>query len=466
MRILLGIFVLLLSLQANAQCDDWNGKPNQTEIMEWHTIYRGAMKAKDYKFAEKNWVKVFEIAPNADGKRETHYKDGIKIFKAKMKGTKDAALKAEYGAKILSIYDQLISCYESKALTMKCTTDACYAARIGKWKGRKGFDMYFNLDKPVAESHPILEESLNTAAKSVEYIIFSPLAYGTVALYEEGVLDADKARTIYEKMMVAVDMKIAAKGKYVDKYVEGKEAIEKAYKPIERDLFDCAFFVKKLKPEYEADPENPEVIKLTLALLKAQGCEEGEPFFDEISEKWTTYATEKNAELQAEFEANNPSIIAKKLYDEGKFQEAIDKYNEAIAEQDDVEKKASYLFSIASIQFRKLDQYSTARKTALEAASLRPDWGRPYLLIGDMYAKTSRNCGKDWDQRLAVLAAIDKYNKAKSVDPETADEANKKIGIYYSSKPTQDEGFMRGKKPGDRLKVDCWIGETVTLSYQ
>ena len=46
------------------------------------------------------------------------------------------------------------------------------------------------------------------------------------------------------------------------------------------------------------------------------------------------------------------------------------------------------------------------------------------------------------------------------------DEANKKIGIYSKSKPTQDMGFMRGKAKGDRVKVGCWIGETVSLSYQ
>ena len=465
MRLLISLIALIFTLQLNAQCDTWEGKKNQTQLMEWHTIYRGAIKTKDYAFAETNWLKVYAEAPAADGKRDTHYKDGVKIYKNKIKGEKDKAKKAEYAQEIIKLYDASIACYESKALTMKCVTDECYAQKIGVLKGRKGFDMYYTAKSPLAESNAHLVESLNTAGSDVEYRIFSPAAYSTVKLFEEGEMEQDAAIEIYEKLLASADGQIAAGGKYKQKFVDAKEAVENAYKAVERDLFGCEYFINKLRPDYEADPDNPEVIKVTLAYLKAQGCEEGTPFFDEVTAKWKSYASERNAELQAEFEANNPSVVAKKLYDEGKYDEAIAKYREAIAQEMDAERKANYTFSVASILFRKQKKYGEARKTALEAASLKPNWGRPYLLIGDMYASSSRSCGDAWNQRLAALAAIDKYSKAKSVDPSVTEEANKKIGIYNKSKPTQDEGFMRGYKEGQTLKVECWIGESVRLRY-
>ena len=465
MRLLLSLIAVVISLQLNAQCETWEGKPNQTEIMEWHTIYRGDLKNKDYAFAEVNWQKAYDAAPAADGKRETHYKDGIKIFKYKIKNEKDKAKKAEYGVKLLEIYDASIACVESKGITMKCSTDECYASKVGQIKGRKGFDMYYTTKAPLAESNRFLVESLNSAGKDIEYRIFSPAAYSSVKLFEEGTLERAKAIDIYEKLLANADMKIAEDGKYKDKFVEAKEAVENAYKAVERDLFGCEYFIQKLKPDYEADPDNPEVIKVTYAYLKAQGCQEGTPFYDEISNKWKKYATEKNAELQAEFEANNPSVKAKALYDEGKFEEAVAKYQEAIAKEESAEKKANYSFSAASILFRKLNKYGEARKMALQAAELKQGWGRPYMLIGDMYAKGSRCCGDAWNERLAVLAAIDKYSKAKSVDPSVTEEANKKIGIYNKSKPTQDEGFMRGYSEGQTLTVGCWIGESVRLRY-
>ena len=83
-----------------------------------------------------------------------------------------------------------------------------------------------------------------------------------------------------------------------------------------------------------------------------------------------------------------------------------------------------------------------------------------------MYATTARSCGDSWNQRLAILAAYDKYAKAKSIDPDAGEEASSKMGKYRSSFPMKDDGFMRGVKAGDAQKVGCWIGETVKVRYQ
>ena len=133
-------------------------------------------------------------------------------------------------------------------------------------------------------------------------------------------------------------------------------------------------------------------------------------------------------------------------------------------EEDDT-KKGEYYFSIASIQFRKLKNSSTARATARKAAQLKPNWGRPYLLIGDMYASSTR-CKKDaFGKGLIVLAAIDKYAYAKSIDDneEVAADANRKIGLYNRSIPMKGDAFQRGLTDGKSMNTGCWIGETVRL---
>jgi len=100
----------------------------------------------------------------------------------------------------------------------------------------------------------------------------------------------------------------------------------------------------------------------------------------------------------------------------------------------------------------------------LKAAKLREGWGRPYMLIGDMYAKASRTCGEDaYTRGLAVLAAIDKWAYAKKVDPTVAEEANRNIARFNKYIPPKDDAFMQSKKEGDTEKVGCWIGETVRL---
>jgi tetratricopeptide (TPR) repeat protein len=200
-----------------------------------------------------------------------------------------------------------------------------------------------------------------------------------------------------------------------------------------------------------------------LATLKAQGCTNDDPDIIKLDTEWKKYATEENARLQAEFEANNPAAGAKAAYDAGRFQEAITKYRQAIESATDADTKATMMFAIASIEFRKLNLYSQARSTAFAAAKLKSGYGRPYLLIGDMYAKTARSCGDAFNQRLCILAAMDKYNQAKSVDPSLSGEANDKLSHFYGSVPDKSEAFMRGYAEGQTLNCGCWIGESVRL---
>ena len=235
--------------------------------------------------------------------------------------------------------------------------------------------------------------------------------------------------------------------------------------PIETDIFDCDYFKPSYMEMYQADPNDMDQLKNMIGLLKKRNCDENDPFLMELEGKWKTYASKENAKMKAEYEANNPAMMAKKLYDQDDYKGAIKKYDEAIQEEADPTKKAGYMFSKASIQFRKLKEYNTARQTARDAAKLRANWGRPYMLIGDMYATGARNCGNSWNQRLAILAAMDKYNYAKSIDPEVAEEASKKVSRYRSSMPSQEDGFMQSFKEGDSTKVGCWIGETVKIRY-
>ena len=70
-----------------------------------------------------------------------------------------------------------------------------------------------------------------------------------------------------------------------------------------------------------------------------------------------------------------------------------------------------------------MDKYKTAKKHALDANRLRSSWGKPYMLIGDLYAKTSRTCGEntgdtqkdEFTNRVGNWAAMEKYKHAKKV---------------------------------------------------
>jgi tetratricopeptide (TPR) repeat protein len=454
-----------LSVEGFSQCETWIDNPRQSDAENAHVIYRGIVKGKqpadlakmdqeNFNMAFNNWKTAYEIAPAADGQRPFHYMDGRKLYKAMMEKETDEAKKKEYMEKVLELYDQQIECFPKMSTALY---------------GRKAFDMFYSpfygYRQATADAFAVAVEK---AGDKSEYIVFEPYGQLVVYMYQNDKMDQLKARAINLELNEIADKQIEAGGQYKAYYESAKARMNNHFKAIEDEIFDCEYFRNKLMPDVEANPEDLEILKYAYVKLSQQGCDDTADFMVELKEKYEAKAAEVNAALEAEFLAKNPGVAAKRAYDDGDFKEAINLYEKAIEkaeEEGDTDKQAEYYFGIASIQYRKLDNYRGAREYARKAASLREGWGRPYMLIGDMYAASSRSCGNDgYTRGLAVIAAIDKYAYAKSIDPEVAEEANKKIGLYSASMPTQDDVFMRGKQ-GATERVPCWIGEMVKVRY-
>lgn len=469
MKEMISIFVLILFAQIGfSQCETWINSPKKEEAENAHVVYRQYIKSKDYEGAFPQWKIAFELAPAADGKRDWHFKDGIAIFKDRFSKSSEGAEKEEYKNKIIAMYNTAAECYASKAIVFpNCNDETCINQKIGYLKGRQGYDMYYTLLTPREETKAVFDEAMKYSGLNSEYIVLAPYADIVVYMYSNEKMNKEEAREAHQVLMEIADHNIANNSTYSDYYAQAKAAMEGSFAKIENFIFDCAYFVDKLKPEYEADPQNIEKLKEIITTLKRRGCQETEPFLAKIEAEYSEYAAEYNAKMQAEFEAKNPQIVAKRLYDEGDFSGACAKYQEAIAIEEEEDRKADYYFAVASIQGRKLDQYNNARSNALKAAQARKGWGRPYMLIGDMYAKSSRNCGNDaFTRGLAIIAAIDKWAYARSVDDEVAEEANRNIAKFSQYLPPEEDAFMMGKKEGQTAKVGCWIGETVKLRFK
>lgn len=462
--------ILLLTSMASyigAQCATWVGSPDQEDAENAHSIYRQAMKTKDYDIAFENWEQAYKLAPAADGKRDYHFTDGAAIYLDKFKNETDEAKKKEYKERAIALWDEAIACYEAGTISLKsCGDDKdCYQRKMGYLQGRKAFDMYYTFNSLYSQTLAALKASVAKGGNSTEYIVFDPYASIVVYNFGKGDMTKEEARAAYEELNAIADYNVENNKDFTTYYQQAKDAMNAKFQTIESEIFDCEFFIEKLQPDYEANPDDIETIKVVYATLKKQDCDPNNPFLKELDAKWSKYVAVENSKRQAEFEANNPGVAAKKLYDAGDYAGALSKYDQAISDEADPAKQASYLFSKASIQFRKLKQYSAARASARKAAKLKPNWGNPFMLIGDMYATGARSCGDAWTQRLAVLAAIDKYSYAKSIDASVTDDANKSIGRFRSSMPSLEDGFSRGIKEGQSVKVDCWIGETVKVRY-
>jgi len=460
--------VLLVSLWMNqsiAQCTNWNelGAAQKDQAENAHVLYRDFVKAKDYTSALPEWKKAYELAPAADGQRDWHFTDGIEIYLNLFKSASDDAQKKEYTDQIMALYDQAVECLESGAINLPGTSPE---SQIAFLRGRQAYNMFYTLNTPYSKTLEALEEAVEKGGDKTEYIVLDPYARVAIYMFSNDKMDKEKAQELYKQLNDIADHNIANNETYGSYYKSAKASMNAVFAEYENQIFDCAYFKEKLYPQYENNRDSLEIVQSVYSTLLSKGCDTSATYMQEMKQWGRELAVKINAERDSLRRITDPAYDASLLYKEEKFEKALARYEEAIEQEEDQERKAELYFAAASIQFRKLSRYSAARDYARKAASLKDNWGQPYMMIGDMYAQTAPSCGDAWEQRLAILAAIEKYAYARSIDNSVAEEANRKIGTYNGSLPEKQEGFMRGVKAGQTVRVGCWIGESVKMRFQ
>lgn len=106
------------------------------------------------------------------------------------------------------------------------------------------------------------------------------------------------------------------------------------------------------------------------------------------------------------------------------------------------------------------------RAYARKAIELDKTDGEPYMIIGYLYASAGKECNENPLHAKAVLwAAVDKFQKAKEVDPSMAAKANEMIRDYSKMFPTSEDAFFYNVFEGDTYEVGCWINETTKARF-
>ena len=147
------------------------------------------------------------------------------------------------------------------------------------------------------------------------------------------------------------------------------------------------------------------------------------------------------------------------------YDKAENYLQEAIQKSEDNEAKADYYVRLAQLKLAK-KQYAAVKSNALEALKINPNNGQALLLIGKAYAFYSPSYGADaFDHASVFWAAVDKFARAKQVDPSVAEEADKLISTYSPHFPNKEEAFFRSVTEGSAVKIGDWINETTKARF-
>lgn len=396
------------------------------------SLYREYVKQDNYELAKNSWAIVYNECPKAS---IYIYIDGIKMIESAIRKEKDATNKATLLDSMMNIYDQRIK----------------YFGKRGYVLGNKGVDYIKYSDNTVEnmqKGYDILKESIQLEKNEsgpAELLTFMTVSN---ALFQANVFTAGQVVSDYGVVSEIVEAVIKKGGKDGKRMEPAKTPIDQIFEGVASCDDLVPFYAKKFKES----PSDIEFLKKSTDILRATKCNNTELFFN-MASKLNTLAP--SADLAYE--------LAKSTNQADKLETATKFYKQAIDLELDKVKKAKYFLELGDVT-RRLGNYQQARTYALNSADLDATSGYPYLLIGNIYAAASKSCGEEeFGQKAVYWAAVDKFMKAKAIDSNLTNDANKFIDAYKPFFPDNETIFFYGLKEGDTYTVGCWINEKTTV---
>ncbi len=452
------IALLLLSENNFAQCEGWGTPADSLRTVAQHSLYRDYIKnakgqspeeaAELYREALPFWTHCYKNAPAGTKK---HFRDGITIYKAFFTLETDAEKKQTHLDMIYNLYERRVQCFDNETYI----------------RSRQLTDMFYYLGAEQDKIHEIAKQIISMAGNETESVVLLPLMSSSVYLFQHKKITQAELLDIRQQIKNIVDHNLSTQKdeKIKAQYADAQTQADAQFNSVE-GKFDCSYYRPAIVAKYEADPDNIDNWVTIRQELIDKYCGEDDPLVQEITakikasnEEVRTAKEEQNRIIQEKL--NSSARKAREAYKSGNYAEAARLFEAAIAESDDVEKQANCHYYIAS-SYLNMGKNQQARTYAHKAAALRANWGKPYIIIGKAYMNGA--CGaNDWGKPLCYMAAVDKFRKAKSIDPSTAVEVDGLISDYGGNYPTIEAAHSRTKKDGERVNTGCWINETVTL---
>lgn len=416
------------------------------------SLFHESVKNKQYADAYEPWWNVYTTCPNAN---KSIYTDGAKIVEALYNATNDKAEKERLANLGIEMQDKRIKYFGNDPKYPK-------AYILGE-KGLAYIDFYG--ETKLAEARECLQQSAEGMGANSKIMVLVKLVDASYALYkqdpngkaEQFIGDYQLASNLLAEQAGSATNKnadIAAKQK---DYVDNIFAISGAA--------DCSKLDEIYGAVVQANLTNLDMLQKIAKLYKRVKCTESDVYFAACEAAHKLQPTQESA-------AGCASMAAKK----GDYEQAIEYYDQAIKlamVEDEMEDVADYQYNAAFYCYNNLKKYPEARKYALASIAtlngigMSKGQGRCYIIIGMCYAG-SRPYGNDAKgailNKTVYWAAVDKFVKAKQVDPSVEAQATEFISTYSKYYPTKEERFdLPNEFSGSTFTVGGWIGETTNI---
>ena len=362
---------------------------------------------------------------------------GESLMEAMVTNETDKALKEKYIDTLMMVYDNRIKYYGKEGFVL----------------GKKGVDLYKYRPDSYEEVYQILGKSISLEGNA---------SGGPALIYYfragEKMVKAEKAEKailvdIYDQASEIIDFNLKecqAKNdtKNIANWENVKTNIELSFEP----YATCEDLIAIYTVKFNKTLNDVELLKKITKILDKKNCTDSELFFK---------ATENLHSIEPT--ANSAEMMGKMYIKREDYSKAASHFLQAIEMYEDDNERADAHYFLANVYYQ-VKQYSNARAQCYEVLKVRPNDGKTYILIGDLYAASAKDCGdNDLTSRVAYWAAVDKYLKAKNVDSSVEELASTKINTFSRYFPATETIFFYDLKKGDSYTVGCWINENTTV---
>lgn len=397
------------------------------------SLYREFFVQKNLDDAYVPWSEAFRNCPKSSKNLYIH---GVNIIINRMNKEKDNALKLKYIDTLMLMYDIRIQHFGEE----------------GKVLGMKALQIKKIFSKDFEKAYTVFKKSVDLEGEASDGAVVNGYMQTSTEMLKAKKITEEEMFLIYEKCsdIIAGHIKKNPADSTLSTLQNNLDVLL-----IGTGIATCDKIVSIFQPKFDANKENLSLVKGVVKLLDKQNCTDS---------KLYAAASEKLNELEPS--ALSAYSLAKYFVKADQYSKAAEYYKKAIDMQEDPADKAKYYYELAIVSGTKLGQKSAAKGYALKALELKKEWGAPYLLIGTLYALSSKECGSSaFEQSTVFWAAVDKFSYAKSIDPSCADEANKLINSYSQYYPKKEDGFFNNVTEGQSVTVGCWINETTKARY-
>ena len=351
-----------------------------------------------------------------------------------LKEETDKAREDKYIDTLMMVYDKRIQYFGSEGYVL----------------GKKGADLYKLRPSDYEQSYNILKKSIDLEKNESTGEVLIYYFRSAEKMVKSGKADTAILIDIYDQTSGIIEFNLS-KAKEEDEKVRWENVkgnIELSFEPWAK----CEDLISLYTVKFNAAPTDIELLTKITKILDKKGCTDSELFFK---------ATENLH--KAEPSARTAELTGKMYIKRESFEEAIPFLQEAINLYEDDQKRADVYYLLANVYYQ-LKRLSDSRSACYATIKIRPNDGKPYILIGDLYATSAKQCGEgDFYSKVAYWTAVDKYMQAKNLDPSVAELAQSKINTFKQYFPATEQIFFHDLKEGDTFTVECWINETTTV---